>query len=156
MRDEGSLNETQKQWFRDSKPEEELFDTWDDPHEINNIAENPEMEAILAELRTACNSWMEEIEDKGIVPEAELIDSFWPGNVQPKTSNPKVEAVEEHYTIYSSTPGASIGYQLVPSGEKLSEKWAVYTESIDRRPGTTLFTIADRIGYAPSEVVRVD
>ena len=29
------------QWFRKSKPEEELFDTFSDPHELRNLAREP-------------------------------------------------------------------------------------------------------------------
>jgi len=41
LRDEGGLDEIQMKWFRTSKPLEELFDTENDPHELNNLAGDP-------------------------------------------------------------------------------------------------------------------
>ena len=46
-----SLNEKQALWFRKTKPNEELFDTHADPHELNNLAEDPQFSGILSELR---------------------------------------------------------------------------------------------------------
>jgi len=155
MRNAGELNEVQNQWFRESKPEEELFDTWEDPHEINNLVENPEYQEKLTELRAACNLWMESMEDKGIIDEGDLIAGFWPGNVQPVTQEPQITKSNGMVTITSSTDGASVGYQLISEGEKLGDIWTVYTVPVKSDSGT-LFTIADRIGYKPSKVVRYD
>ncbi len=57
LRDEGKLNEAQGQWFRMSKPNEELFDCIKDPHELHNLAEDPEYQSILQELRNECERW---------------------------------------------------------------------------------------------------
>ncbi len=156
MRDAGTLNEVQMQWFRESKPEEELFDTWEDPHEINNLAEDPALSSILAELRTACNDWMESVEDKGIIKEEDLIKQFWPNNIQPLTSDPAISMSGSLATIGSSTDGASLGYQIIGPDEQLGDSWNVYTEPINVDPSKTLFAIADRIGYKTSQVVRRD
>ncbi len=156
MRDAGELNDVQMQWFRESKPEEELFDTWEDPHEIKNLVDDPSMGSVLSELRTACNEWMESMQDKGIVDEADLIEQFWPGNKQPVTDNPEISISGSKAIIRSGTPGASIGYQLVGSDEKLGNSWNVYTIPIEVDSTKTLFMIADRIGYKTSQVVRND
>jgi arylsulfatase A-like enzyme len=78
LKEADSLNEYQAQWFRETKTREELFDTWDDPHELNNLADNPDYSDKLEELRDACAKWMEEINDMGKIREAEIIESFWP------------------------------------------------------------------------------
>jgi arylsulfatase A-like enzyme len=151
-RDAGTLNEYQDQWFRERKPEEELFDTQYDPHELHNLAGDPTYADQLRELRQECERWMKAIDDKGHIPEGELLESFWPNREQPITSIPFVALVDEKINLSCSTPGASIGYQLIQEGETPTS-WTVYTEPFLLPEGTTLRVIADRIGYRKSEVV---
>ncbi len=158
MRDAGELNDIQIQWFRDHKPEEELFDTWDDPHEIHNLAGNPDYREKLEELRNECRRWMDTVDDKGFIPEADLIESFWPGGVQPETSTPEIIRDGNQVTLRCNTPGASIGYKILDSGESPDGKWGVYMSPLDIAPqtGKKLYVIADRIGYKPSPVKSMD
>ena len=72
----GKLNEVQQLLFRDVRPAEELYDINADPHEINNLAGNPEFADTLKRMRGRLDSWMEETGDKGRVPEsAKMYDS---------------------------------------------------------------------------------
>jgi hypothetical protein len=50
---------------------EQLFDTWNDPHEINNLAESdlPEHQAALLQMRQALDLWIVETNDRGNFPE---------------------------------------------------------------------------------------
>lgn len=52
-------------------PAEQLFDTLEDPHEINNLAAstNPEHREALIQMRTALSVWMVETQDQGVFPE---------------------------------------------------------------------------------------
>jgi N-sulfoglucosamine sulfohydrolase len=50
-------------------PEEELYDTLNDPHEIHNLADSPQHRAVLLRLRTALEVWMAETNDLGHRPE---------------------------------------------------------------------------------------
>ena len=67
LRDQGQLTEAQAQWFRQSKAEEELFDTEADPHEIHNLADSrdPRHRAALVAMRAALDSWIVETGDRG-------------------------------------------------------------------------------------------
>ncbi len=49
----GALEGPERLWFRKTKPLEELYDTEVDPHEIDNLAEDPDYAEKLAELRAA-------------------------------------------------------------------------------------------------------
>lgn len=69
----GELNETQS-IFWNTKPPEELYDTENDPWEVNNLAEDPAYQEVLDRMRGATRDWMIEIKDTGFIPEAELID----------------------------------------------------------------------------------
>lgn len=154
LRDEGNLNEYQSQWFRSSKPVEELFDTQNDPHELNNLAEDPSYASKLKELRTECETWMAAIGDKGLIPEVELINQFWPDKIQPITAKPKASIESGKLQISCTTEGASIGYKL-SSDESPWIGWRVYKGPVEVPAGDNIKVIAHRIGYAPSDIIEV-
>ena len=54
-------------------PEEELYDTEDDPHEINNLAGDPAYEAQLTEMRQALEAWIIETNDLGRIMEPDSV-----------------------------------------------------------------------------------
>ena len=155
MRDEGALDDIQAQWFREAKPEEELFDTETDPHELRNLADDPEYADKLAELRAECDRWMEEIDDKGLMPEGEFIETIWPGLVQPTTDPPVAVLQDNQVALQSDTEGASIGFQLIQPGATTGDAWQVYTEPISLDDREQLVAVAHRIGYKPSEEIVV-
>jgi uncharacterized sulfatase len=69
----GQLNATQKLFFAATKPREELYDLRTDPHEVNNLVGSAQHEAVLKQLRTALDQWMEETHDLGGIAEADLV-----------------------------------------------------------------------------------
>ena len=70
---EGQLTGAAAQFFRETKPVEELFDTEADPHEIVNLADRPEHAVTLKRMRTALERWQEDIDDSGLIPEPLLV-----------------------------------------------------------------------------------
>lgn len=56
-------------------PYEQLYDTWNDPHEIRNLADSgdPAHREALHRLRAALDTWMEETGDQGEWPEPEEV-----------------------------------------------------------------------------------
>ena len=146
MRDTGELDEYQALWFRKSKPEEELFDIENDPHELNNIANNPQYTEVLTAMREECISWMNVIDDKGLIEEKELIESFYPNRKARQTELPIIEISEKNVSVNELTDGSRLGYRY--SSEKLPSKgWNHYNNPIDLKPNDTLEIIAHRIGY---------
>ena len=146
MRDTGELDEYQALWFRKSKPEEELFDIENDPHELNNIANNPQYTEELTAMREECISWMNVIDDKGLIEEKELIESFYPNRKARQTELPIIEISEKNVSVNEVTDGSRLGYRY--SSEKLPSKgWNHYNNPIDLKPNDTLEIIAHRIGY---------
>lgn len=153
LRDEDNLTDAQAQWFRESKAEEELFDTSVDPYELNNLATNPAYEEKLVEMRNELESWMEAIDDQGLMSEADLIESMWPAMIQPVTSPPVIVSNNNSVSISSETEGASIGFQLLDSSENLSDSWQLYSAPIQLPEGVNLHVIAHRLGFTVSEIV---
>jgi len=153
---EGLLNPVQQLWFRKSKPLEELYDTWEDPYEIRNLAGDPGYDKILEELREAHKKWKEDTRDWGLIPETELIRELWPPDgIQPETESPEVTVISREDTdrveisLSSATTGASIGYRI-----NHAETWEVYFQPVLIGPSDTLSALAHRIGFTPSEIVE--
>ena len=148
-----SLNEKQALWFRKTKPNEELFDTHADPHELNNLAEDPQFSGILSELRRECETWMHDVSDMGHIPEQELINTFWPDKIQPLTANPVLKVENGELQITCQTEGASIGYKRL---QDLKEGlgWQIYTAPIGVDQEEPILVIAHRIGFAPSDTLQ--
>ncbi|PAY20009.1 sulfatase [Rhodopirellula sp. SM50] len=74
LRDEhaaGKLNDTQELLFRQTRPAEELYDLKNDPHEIHNLAGDPQFAEKLSEMRQRLDLWMEETGDQGRRAESE-------------------------------------------------------------------------------------
>lgn len=151
LRESGELTAAQRQWFRTSKSQEELFDTENDPHELNNLAADPAYAAKLAELRSALDGWMAQTNDKGFVPERDLLDQFWPDWQQPQTAAPTIQRNGDQVTLASAMEGAALGYQV---GEDTEGVWHVYTEPFTLAPDQPLRAMAHRLGYQPSPIVE--
>ena len=146
MRDAGTLDDYQAQWFRTSKVEEELFDTENDPHELNNIAGNPAYADVLASLRAECERWIKAIDDKGFMDEVDLIKNFYPSGKAQLTNAPIIEIKNSKVIVNCKTPGARIGYRYT------SEKapyigWKIYKQPIKEKPNDTLEIITHRLGF---------
>jgi N-sulfoglucosamine sulfohydrolase len=69
----GKLKSTAAQFMKDQKPVEELYDIKNDPHEVNNLAENPDYKTILNQLREKHVEWLIATKDLGLIPEPEMV-----------------------------------------------------------------------------------
>lgn len=152
LKGEGKLNQYQAQWFRESKPEEELFDTQNDPHELINLASEPQYQNKLHELSVELDHWLTRIGDTPNVPERQLIRNLWQGrNSQPQTIAPGFYFQQGVLTIGSSTQGATIVYKVIEKGIEPVD-WDLYQAPITLAPNTEIKAIAHRIGFQESDV----
>jgi arylsulfatase A-like enzyme len=153
LRDAGALDEQQLYWFRKVKEQEELYDVEKDPFELKNLAADPAHQEVLNRLSGALDQWLTEIDDKGIryTTEQELMYSMWPEGIQPATDPPVLQYEDGKASLTSSTPGASIVYQLNHKGYTPGH-WLLYTDPLQLVPGDTVTAVAYRIGYLESDV----
>lgn len=150
LKDAGKLDEKQMYWFRNSKPDEELFDTQTDPDEMNNLASNPKYKNQLKALKMAYLQWTQQFKDWGAMPEMEMVKLWWNGQDKaPKTEKPFIEVLNNKVSLISATEGASIGYRKSQKGA-----WTVYQKPFYYNKGDSLYVIAHRIGYEPSEIIK--
>ena len=74
LHEEGTLRPVADFFFSPTKPIEELYDTWTDPHEIKNLADNPAYGSILLRMRQAHKQWVKTTRDTGLIPEPVLVE----------------------------------------------------------------------------------
>ena len=146
LRDEGKLNAAQMDWFRPTKPDEELFDLQADPFELNNLAKNPQYADKIKELKSAHEKWLKDYKDWGAIPEMDMVKQWWNGkDTPPKTAEPIVSFKENKVKITSNTEGVSIGYR-----KSWKDTWTVYQKPFNWQKGDSLYVVAHRIGYVKS------
>lgn len=150
MKEDGKLNSEQMYWFREEKKEEELYDTRKDPYQLHNLAGDPEYKGQLVKMREVHEAWQERTNDPGPVPEKELVESMWPGMVQPVTEKPEFNKQDGKVAITCSTEGASIAYQVNGEGYT-KDHWCLYHEPVELDEGDNITAVAIRIGYKQSQ-----
>ncbi len=152
LRDEGKLDPVQARWFRRPQETEELYDTVVDPHEVHDLARDPAYAAEVARMSAALAEWMERIGDDPLRPEKELVESMWPGGLQPKTAAPAVSWAAGKVEIDCPTEGAAIAYQVDGRGYG-PDHWLLYTGPFEASSGSTISATAIRVGYTQSGTV---
>ena len=164
---EDALEGSQKLMMQSTRPPEELYDTENDPWEIDNLAEDRAHWTILNRMRQEMDAWREDVGDAGDLSEDEMVDSRWPKKEQPTTGIPTFIPIDPGhigdesaptggaYTapmllqMHVGTQGASIGYTL-ERGEDVH--WKLYSGPLRLPPGEhTVRAKAIRIGYKESE-----
>ena len=156
---EGTLQGPERLYFLPEKPEEELYDTQNDPHEIHNLAGDPAFRQVLEHLRAVHEKWRDETQDLGLIPEDELKERARPGGVWSITANPRVEPVGGKFqkpvtvSLLCSTEGSSIAYTL-DKGE--NPHWLLYRRPFTIERNARLRTKACRLGFKDSEEISAD
>ena len=160
---EGKLEGPQKQYFEETKPVEELYDTAADPHEVNNLAGDPKYKDVLRRMRVIHAKWVRETGDIGLIPEPEFDEMKRPGGEFQNTAEPVFWAPKwqpgtagetaRRVTISCPTAGASIVYRISTAGQAEGD-WRLYTKSVWLAPGKVLHARACRIGFEDSKQVQ--
>ena len=155
QKENNELNETQMIWFG-TKTSEELYDCEKDPHNLNNLIDDPKYKKELAELRSAFERHQKQYVDMGKTPESEMIATMWPNNTQPTTEKTIVKIENNKIVVSSTTNGASIAYKIADNKDEsfdYNDHWQLYSKPITVEKGKYLYTISERIGFKESETV---
>ncbi len=157
LQNNNRLNHIQGIWF-ESKTNEELYDCVSDPFNLNNVAGNPKYAEILEELRSKLVLKSKKQKDFAEIPESEMILSMWPNNVQPVTQNVVFKQKTKGLCLSSVTKGASIAYCVSEENNlklNYNSRWKLYSNPLTLKKGMYLYTIAERIGFKPSEIRKI-
>ena len=137
------LNEAQRKWF-EATGEEQLFDLVDDPHELDNLAGDPDFEQVRQRMQSQLAQRLREIGDASNTLENDMVAEINPGGIVPTTAPPVFNPTEGVLEV--ETPGASIGYRLNDG------PWLLYSEPVRVESGDRLTAKAVRYGWQESEV----
>ncbi len=153
FRDGEMFDSVQQLWFRQTKPEEELFDLVSDPHEIHNLAYDLSYRDIKDRLSRALDNWIEETNDPLTLPEPELVKMLWPPDgIQPVTEDVTFNISDGNLILDSPTEGASVAYQ---QNEAIGgNHWMLYTGPLHAGAVDSLAATAIRIGFKQSSISR--
>ena len=147
LKDSGKLDSIPSLWFRTPKPDEELYDLQNDPFELVNLSDQISYRDTLVKLRRALDSWIEETNDQGRIPEKELISRWLPNGKQPKLKPLQMEEDDNKIKLISEVYDATIIWK-----EPGDKNWQIYSESLDNK--ASFIAKAVRIGYEDSDELR--
>jgi uncharacterized sulfatase len=153
-----ALNPVQLLFFVPEKPAEELYDLDTDPHEVRNLAGQPEYRTVLDRMRQALDVWQRSAGDLGLVPEAELRERMrhvgvWARVATPKIGEARPRAGVLRLALSSETPGASFDYTIEPGD---TPRWKLSTGAVELSLPVTVRIKACRLGQLDSDVVTRD
>jgi len=72
LKDLGNLTKAQQTMWAPTRPVEELYDTQNDPYEINNLAQHGDFQEILKKMRNALKEWAVRTKDSGLLHETDM------------------------------------------------------------------------------------
>ena len=133
----GQLTPEQARFFEPSKPEIELFDLARDPHEINNLADDPRYVNVKVRLLAELNQWrIDVIRDQGVSDEFRAIGVF-PEACPTDTVDQWVEQNGTKYDFNKTGWPAWYPTRTLEEWEKAVALWEPYlfrgpTEKVDR------------------------
>jgi uncharacterized sulfatase len=116
MHESNALNPTQAA-FWERRVSEELYELESDPEQINNLADDPQHAATLARLRKAQQTWAQDINDIGLLPEHEI-------HAQSKSTTPYELARSQHFDIervFAAADCASAAHTGAPAWKTFEE-----------------------------------
>ena len=137
MNMKGQLTPEQARFFAPSKPKIELFDLRRDPHEINNVADDPEYAKVKARLLNKLDHWRSEvIHDQGVTDEFRASGVF-PDTCPTDTVDQWVDENASHFDFNKVGWPAWYPTRTLEEWEKAVSLWEPYlfrepTEKVDR------------------------
>lgn len=119
----GELTPEQAAFFAPTKPEIELFDLNKDPHEINNLADDPAYAKVKKELLAELEDWRQNvIKDKGVSDEFRAGDVF-PASCPTATVDQWVAQNQGNYDFNKSGWPAWYPTRTLEEWEKARAGW---------------------------------
>jgi arylsulfatase A-like enzyme len=106
MRDlyaEGKLDRVQARLLAPTRPVEELYDLHSDRYEIRNLAQSPDHQEALLQLRAVLETWIIESNDQGRIPEPREIPAQFDAQMR-KIYDQKIRSRDKRLQRKVSTP----------------------------------------------------
>jgi N-sulfoglucosamine sulfohydrolase len=138
----GQLTPQQAAFFAPTKPQIELFDLRRDPHEVNNVADDPKYAETKATLLAELDSWRKNvIHDKGVT-EGFRAEGVFPTSCPTAKVDDWVNANSSSYDFNKHGWPAWYPTRTLAEWEKARAQWIPYLfrepSDVVRRPSTVL------------------
>ena len=128
MAQAGELNSVQMTYAGPDKPRVELYDTWEDPHQINNLIESEEHQHIRETLRQRLRSWQLANRDLGFIPEEEFFNKTnydkIPWNIGRNGGEYPLERILDAASLVGQPDVIDQQVQLLDDGYPIERYWA--------------------------------
>ena len=145
--EKGELNDVQKRWFTSPRLEEEFYDDINDPHNINNLINNPAYISDIKRLRTEYNRWISEENSLWLLEEMNYRSKMLPNGDKLKLSNVKITISGSDAILSCKNPGASIVYKINDD-----KNWSLYSKPIKNlKNGDQIQAVSTQVGYENSK-----
>ncbi len=145
------LNPAQQRWFQPAGTEQ-LYHLPSDPHELTNLAMEPQYQAHKARLQDVLQHFLLHIGDTGAIAEAQLRESLLLEDAIPQTPPPQVRLGGSSIRL-THPLGSSTGYRF--AGE---DPWRLYTGTLQTADipsrADAIEVKSVRYGWRESTVVR--
>ena len=147
MRILDSLNDLKKNsismenWYKKTKPKYELYDIFNDPHELNNLYNNKYYDSVFDKLKKTLDNWIDE-SDYGNITEFQLLKKMWPNGEKPKLKEPSIIQKDNGINIISNNKNSSIGWR-----NNKTDNWKICLKDEIINPGNIFEIIVFRPGY---------
>ncbi|MEO0414010.1 MAG: sulfatase-like hydrolase/transferase [Verrucomicrobiota bacterium] len=151
----GELNEAQSQFFQ-PKPIEQLYDVSADPHEINNLADDPAHQETLLKLRAQLSQQIREINDLSFYPESFFINhaSENPTGYSAKNGQAIAQYADIADLVFKKAPAKAIKKAL-KSEDPIARYWGLMTLTARPECVEELKTEVEACLKDSEEIVRV-
>ena len=146
---QGQLTPVQAQWF-EPVGESRLYDLKQDPHELNNLAQDPALADKLTQLSEQLDAFLTRVGDTSEQGEADMRRTMLKNGAVQVTPAPIVQRSGSVIRLVSPTQ-SSIGYRFTED-----TAWRVYRQPVDLRSGQNerqLEAKAVRYGWQESQIV---
>lgn len=98
----GGLNPAQEAFLASSKPEFELYDMEKDPNELRNLANDPALAEVKADLSARLAAWQKEVKDPGVSAEFREGGGDWKPDPNPEAWALRVTNFEKRLLVNPS------------------------------------------------------
>ena len=147
LHESGQLNAEQSLWY-EAPGRERLYDLSADPHELDNLADDPAFSRELERLRHVLDGWLQRTGDWSNQPEQEMVAGFVPAGERQTTNPPEAELEDCLLHLRPVDEGSSLAYRL-DSGQ-----WQIYARPVQACDYDSIEVQAVRYGWLPS-LIRV-
>ena len=149
----GTLPPHQNAWFLPTG-RKQLYDLKEDPYELNNLAQAPQLAHIVRSMDKALNEFIDKVGDTGREPENKMRDRFLLAGEIPKTPPAQITWINGKAVI-TSPIGASVGYRIISespaeaNSATKAQSWELYRQPID---ANTIEAKSVRYGWQASDI----